>query len=141
MLSLQYQLSSHFDVLIIRAQVSSLRERLVRRQLKADGASEGTLEVVTRAITMLTINNKANQDYIRYARLLVSVWRIQSRSHGTHVSPARENDAEQWWRVDWLQAAAKLVCVYVHQQHNILMLVYALFPRKRFTQQTLKVKM
>ena len=38
----------------------------VCRQLKADGASEGTLEVVTRAITMLTINNKANQDYIRY---------------------------------------------------------------------------
>ena len=35
------------------------------RQLKADGASEGTLEVVTRAITMLTINNKPNQDYIR----------------------------------------------------------------------------
>ena len=42
------------------------------RQLKADGASEGTLEVVTRAITMLTINNKANQDYIRYGMPLIT---------------------------------------------------------------------
>ena len=37
------------------------------RQLKQDAPTEGVLEVVTRAITMLTINNKTNQDYIRYA--------------------------------------------------------------------------
>ena len=36
------------------------------RQLKQDTPTEGVLEVVTRAITMLTINNKTNQDYIRY---------------------------------------------------------------------------
>ena len=37
------------------------------RQLKVEGVPEGAMEVITRAITMLTINNKANQDYIRYA--------------------------------------------------------------------------
>ena len=47
----------------------SIPRKWTRRQLKAEGASEGTLEVVTRAITMLTINNKANQDYIRCCRL------------------------------------------------------------------------
>ena len=38
------------------------------RQLKQDSATEGVLEVVTRALTMLTINNKTNQDYVRWAR-------------------------------------------------------------------------
>ena len=37
------------------------------RQLKQDSATEGVLEVVTRALTMLTINNKTNQDYVRWA--------------------------------------------------------------------------
>ena len=37
------------------------------RQLKQDGANEAVLEVVTRALTMVTVNNKTNQDYIRCA--------------------------------------------------------------------------
>ena len=37
------------------------------RQLKQEGAHEAVLEVVTRALTMVTVNNKTNQDYVRCA--------------------------------------------------------------------------
>lgn len=35
------------------------------RHLKADGQREEALETVTRALTVLVINNRTNQDYIR----------------------------------------------------------------------------
>ena len=64
------------------------------RQLKQEGAPEASLEVVTRALTMVTINNKANQDYLRCGR--AARWLTRRRGctlHRALVTPYHVDNA------------------------------------------------